>query len=178
MSRRKLTTNLLVAAVIVTVTAGGAVADELAAAGSILSNHQMEDMDGQAVSLEEFRGEVVVVNFWASWCAPCLRELPVLDGWDADWRQKGARVVAVSIDNKARNAWAFADKAELGLTVWVDGPQGLAEKLDLKAVPTSYVIDRDGRVVLRIVGSSEQDLEKMHRTVQVLLANQQEGPEA
>ena len=88
------------------------------------------------------------------------------------------QVVAVSIDNKARNAWAFADKAELGLTVWMDGPQGLAQKLDLKAVPTSYVIDRDGRVVLRIVGSPEEDLEKMHQTVQVLLADQKKGPEA
>ena len=90
----------------------------------------------------------------------------------------GAQVVAVSIDNKPGNALGYAEEAGLGLTVWWDGPKGLAATLDLPAVPTSYVLDRDGNVVLRIVGSSEKDLHRMRQTVQSLLGEVKKGPEA
>ncbi len=175
MKRTTLLTTLLV---MVALSATVAEAADLEQVGPLLMNHAMENLAGETVSLEDLRGEVLVVNFWASWCAPCLRELPVLDRWHRDWRDVGAQVVAVSIDNKAKNALIFADKAQLELNVWHDGPQGIAAVLDLPAVPTSYIVDRQGRVVLRVVGSSPADLEKMHQTVQALLSAGERKPEA
>ena len=146
--------------------------------GPRMQTHAMTDLDGRNVRLDQFAGEVLVVNFWASWCAPCRHELPVLDAWNTAWRDAGARVVAVSIDTKVANAREFVARDKLDLTVWIDGPDGLAAELDLPAVPTTYVLDRAGRAVLRIEGSSPAELELLHDTVQALLAAPAEGPEA
>ncbi len=190
MIRRDLLLKVLVGAVLITVAAGAASSTESTSstesasatepeqAGALMMNHRMVDLDGAPVSLEAYRGEVLVVNFWASWCAPCLRELPILDGWNTTWQNAGARVIAVSIDSKAPNARAFVAKTDLKLSVWLDGPQGLAAQLDLPAVPTSYVIDRTGRVVLRIEGSSPADLARMQEKVQSLLNKTDRRPEA
>lgn len=148
------------------------------ATGPVLMSHRTVDLAGEPVSLADYAGEVLVVNFWASWCAPCRTELPLLDAWNADWQQRGGRVVAISIDSKAGNATSFAAKAAPGLTVWHDGPRGLAAALDLPAVPTSYVIDRQGRVVLRIEGSSPEDLAKLQQTVESLLGDRDGRPSA
>jgi len=144
----------------------------------LLQEHEMVDIDGEDVSLADFAGEVVVVNFWASWCEPCLHELPKLDVWNKEWAGKGARVVAISIDKDERNARQFVAKNNLGMTVWIDGPKGLARALNLPAVPTTYVIDRDGKVVLRISGSSDKELVTVREKVEWLLANTKKGPQA
>ena len=170
--------GLLVAILVCAAATATAGTDDLDRIGPILLGRSMLDLSGNTVSLEDYRGEVLVVNFWASWCAPCRRELPVLDEWNTDWRSQGARVVAISIDSRAGNARTFVKDAELGLTAWIDGTDGLAAELDLPAVPTSFVIDRDGEVVLRIVGSSAADLDKMHSKVQELLASKPKGPKA
>lgn len=182
MKARDLQLMVLVVSVLITVStgmaAGVASAKEPEPVSALLMSHQMVDLEGESVGLETYRGEVLVVNFWASWCAPCLRELPILDSWNTTWQGNGARVIAISIDSKAANAQAFVTHEDLGLSVWLDGPQGLAARLDLPAVPTSYVIDRAGRVVLRIEGSSPDDLARMQQKVQSLLSETDRRPEA
>ncbi len=179
MRRTQLVFRILVSGMLLTGALTSVGAEDLSSVGPVLQNHTMENLSGETVGLDQFLGEVVVVNFWASWCPPCLRELPELDTWHAEWSATGARVVAISIDNKVQNARSYVDQAKLNLTVWHDGPQGLARQLNLSAVPTSFVVNRKGEVVLRIVGSSDADLERMHRTVLDLLAKEtKEGPRA
>ncbi len=178
MSARSLTLKILAAVVTITAVVGVASAAEPKQPGALIMKHQMVDLDGTPVSLNDYRGEVLVVNFWASWCAPCLRELPILDEWNTAWQNTGARVVAISIDNKAANARSFVSHEGLKLSVWLDGPRGLAAQLDLPAVPTSYVIDRSGRVVLRVEGSSPADLARMEEKVQALLSEKDRRPKA
>lgn len=174
MSKIFLTTLLVTVALGATVAAGA----DFAETGATLRSHPLQDLAGAPLTLADFRGEVLVVNFWASWCAPCLRELPVLDAWNTAWREAGARVIAVSIDSKARNARDFVAREALSLTVCVDGPRGLAAQLDLPAVPTSYVIDQRGNVVLRIEGSSAADLDRMQQKVEALLGSKDRRPKA
>ena len=69
-----------------------------------LSNHPLTSMDGKQLKLSSFKGDVVVVNFWASWCPPCRKELPVMDAWNTSWSGRGARVIAISIDKDRRKA--------------------------------------------------------------------------
>jgi len=179
MRRTQLVFRILVASLLLAGSHTSVWAGDLNNIGPVLQNHAMEDLSGETVRLDQFRGEVVVVNFWASWCAPCLRELPELDTWHAEWSGTGARVVAISIDNKVGNARNYIEQSKLGLTVWYDGPRGLARQLNLSAVPTSFVVNRKGEVVLHIEGSSAADLERMHRTVQELLDKEtDEGPRA
>ncbi len=138
----------------------------------------MVDLAGATASLADFRGEVLVVNFWASWCAPCREELPVLDAWNSEWSGKGARVVAVSIDKRIGNAERFVADTGLEMSVLVDGPDGLAADLDLTAVPSTYLLDRDGRVVMVVRGFAEDELLRLKKAVEDLLKTSAKGSNA
>ena len=89
---------------------------------------------------------MVVVIFWASWCAPCRREMPEFDRLNADLATRGAQVVAISVDAKRANALQFVKQHKLRMVVAHDGPQGLVEELDLGLLPYTMVLDRQGAV--------------------------------
>lgn len=152
-------------AIVVSVATGVVASDD----AQRLTEYELTRFDGATHSLSEDAGEVVVVNFWASWCAPCLKELPVFDAWNSDWSTRGARVVAISVDHDARKARRFVEKTGLGLDFYHDGPDGLARELDLPFLPCTFVLDQAGEIVLVSGGSSEQELERVRRTVEELL---------
>ena len=154
-------------AALVTATGAPAAGDD---AGAALASYPLRSLDGKETTLAAFRGEVVVVNFWASWCAPCRKELPVLDAWNADWAARGGRVVAVSLDKEKRNAQRFARDIDLALTVLHDSDLGLAKKLDLPSLPCTFLLDREGKVVRVIRSGSAGDLAALHQSAESLLA--------
>jgi peroxiredoxin len=164
-SQEKMRVIALTAAIMAAVGTGRAEAD----AGQTLANYQLTSLDGAATTLAAYRGQVLVVNFWATWCEPCRKELPMLDGWNSAWRGRGARVVAISIDTEARHARRFAEDEKLTLTVLHDGPDGLARELDLSAIPSTFLVDRDGHVLAVVRGSSAQDLAALRRRVESML---------
>lgn len=127
------------------VLAGGADSAETDA-GRVLAARQLRGLDGRMMTVGSLRGEIVVVNFWATWCKPCKREMPLLDALNARMRGKG-RVVAVSIDRDRRRVAAYVAENGLHLPVFVDGPDGLASTLDLEYLPYTMVLDADGEVV-------------------------------
>lgn len=135
-----------------------------------LAAHKLSSLDGTATTLSAYRGEVVVVNFWAAWCAPCRHELPMMDQWNADWKGRGARVVAISIDQDVRKAKRFVEEMELGLTVVHDGPNGLARSLDIPTVPYTLLLDRDGNIIGKVEGSAEKEVAALGRKVETMIA--------
>lgn len=171
----------LVAAFVSVAAAAGAPAGALAgtsaaafsaapsAAETALGRHPLRMLDGSKTTLASMRGQVVVVNFWASWCAPCRRELPRLDAFHREMKSQGARVIAVSIDENADNAARFARASRLSMPVAHDGPSGLARELDLRAVPATVVLDRDGRIAWSTGRSDDAALAKMESVVRGLV---------
>jgi peroxiredoxin len=155
------------------VVSGALVAFGAAAAGDgsarTLADYPLSGFDGKKVTLSSYRGDVVVVSFWASWCAPCRKELPVLDVWSAQWAGHGARVVAISIDTLARRARNFADEQNLTMPLFHDGPTGLARQLDLPSLPCTYVLDARGNVVAVIQSGSPEQLDTIRHTVEALM---------
>jgi cytochrome c biogenesis protein CcmG, thiol:disulfide interchange protein DsbE len=112
--------------------------------------------DGE-VSLESFRGSAVVVNFWASWCAPCRDEAPLLE---AAWRKHRDRgVVVLGVDSKDLVADGRAFLREFGITYpnAYDGPGKTFDAFGLTGVPETYFLDRDGRVVHVVSGPLTED---------------------
>jgi thiol-disulfide isomerase/thioredoxin len=141
-----------------------------------LTTHTLATLDGKSTTLAAYHGDVVVVNFWASWCAPCRRELPLLDQWSSAWTGRGARVVAISIDKDARKAKSFADEMNLKLPVLHDGPDGLARTLDIPSVPYTLLLDRDGSVIGEVRGSTEAEVAALGKRVETMLAAQGQKP--
>ena len=121
---------------------------------------------GSELMLSSLRGKVVVLNFWASWCGPCRKELPQIRALAESLAPSGGRVVPVSIDSDPRNAADFAQHFAPGLTVFHDGPDGLARSLDLPALPYTLVLDRDGRMVWSGGGGDGATLAKIASVAQ------------
>jgi thiol-disulfide isomerase/thioredoxin len=128
------------------VSATTTTAGEIAAWGPAIARHEFRALDGGTVSLAELSGSVVVLNFWASWCKPCKRELVQLDEWSRS-AGTGVRVMAVSIDSDRARAERFLRSEKLSLPIYLDGPDGLAKSLDLPSLPCTVVLDAGGRVV-------------------------------
>jgi peroxiredoxin len=173
---RRLIRAAAVALAIAGTTGGRAAAG--ADAGATLANRELASLDGGTTKLSSLRGDVVVVNFWATWCAPCRKELVLFERWNSEWQGRGVRVVAISIDSDARKARRFAEDLHLTLTVLHDGPDGLARSLDLPSVPCTYLLDRNGNVTRVVKSSSADDLALLKRDVESMLAQPKTPPQA
>jgi thiol-disulfide isomerase/thioredoxin len=117
------------------------------------------DGDGQRTSLRDFRGDVVLVNFWATWCAPCVAEMPSLDRLQADLKPQGLKIVAISQDRRGLDIVQPFYKG-LGLDaleIYLDPKGTAAREFQIKGLPTSLLIDRRNRIVGVLQGPAEWD---------------------
>jgi thiol-disulfide isomerase/thioredoxin len=130
------------------------------------------DLDGRDVPLEALRGRVVLVNFWATWCAPCLKEMPALDRLQASVGRDDLLVAAVSIDRGGRavaEPWLQSHGIE-NLTLYLDPQSRAALGFRVSELPVSVLIDREGRVVGRMVGPAEWDAPEAEALVRHVVA--------
>jgi thiol-disulfide isomerase/thioredoxin len=173
--RRRITAVAVIAAALGVTVTGHAAPAGVAGLGAapaeaerVLREHPLRTLDGRTLTLGSLHGDVVVVNFWASWCPPCRRELPRLGNLQT--QLAGARVVAVSIDTDVENARRFCRAHGVKVAVVHDGPDGLARALDLRRVPFTLVLDRSGRVAYTTAGSDERAVAAVTTAARQLLA--------
>lgn len=119
--------------------------------GSAAPDFTVQDSD-RKVTLRQFRGSVVVLNFWATWCPPCLQELPSMISMQARMRDKGITVVAVSIDVDENMYHRFLKERGVNLLTVRDPEQKTASLYGTFGWPESYIIDRNGLVRRKVVG--------------------------
>lgn len=132
-----------------------------------ISSVQLGTLDGGS-RMVQLRDRITVVNFWASWCAPCKKELPELDRIHAAFRDRGVQFVAISIDRDVEKAGRFIAEQKIDLPVYHDRPEGLARALDLPHLPYTYVIDDNGDVVLAYGGAGETEMQRLRSTLERL----------
>jgi thiol-disulfide isomerase/thioredoxin len=113
--------------------------------GSPAPEITVQRMTGKSVSVSSYRGQVLLLDVWASWCGPCKQELPMLDDIAARLRHKGVEVLAVSVDQERDNVVKFlGSRGRWALTIAHDPRGEIADRLQPEKMPTSYIIDRDG----------------------------------
>ena len=117
------------------------------------------DGQGTTVTLADFRGKVVLVNFWASWCAPCLRELPSINALQEDLGGDQFEVVAINIDQQGKRvAEPFAERLKLdALELYLDPRGRISRGVGVQVMPTTILYDRDGLEIGRMEGPAEWD---------------------
>ena len=117
------------------------------------------DASGRVMTLEDFRGRVVVLNLWATWCTPCVAEMPMLDRLQQQLGEEDAIVLALSIDRGGQEAVEeFYGKTGVShLKVFVDPTMRAQSDLGIIGLPTTLIIDREGRERGRLVGPAEWD---------------------
>lgn len=106
----------------------------------------LHDDRGNAVSLVQYRGKVVVMNLWASWCPPCRAEMPDLQSVAREYAKDGVIVVGVNQGESAERAAAFARSLEIAFPIWIDDAQQYGRTYAALGLPTTIIIDRHGMV--------------------------------
>ena len=130
------------------------------------------DLAGNTVSLSEFTGKIVLVNLWATWCEPCLREMPSLERVQSRLGDKIA-VVAISEDHGGRKAVEpFIDKLGLkSIKIYLDPKSAMERAFKVQGLPTSFLIDQKGRVLGRVEGAAEWDAPELLEVLKSFLGN-------
>lgn len=123
----------------------------------------------EKISLKSYRGKVVWLDFWASWCAPCLTAMPELEELRTQLPEKHVQILAVNLDQDPKKALRFLAKNPVGYPSASDVKGGLPEQFGVKTMPTSYLIDRKGVVRLVHEGFRRGDIEKIKEEIDKLV---------
>ena len=104
----------------------------------------LESRSGENLRLEDHRGEVVMLNFWASWCGPCRQEMPLMDELYSQYKDLGFTILAVNVDENREEAHRFLDKVPVNYPILYDPESSVSELYEVQAMPTTVMIDRSG----------------------------------
>jgi cytochrome c biogenesis protein CcmG/thiol:disulfide interchange protein DsbE len=159
------------AAQLAAVLLAGALSGAAGAAGitGAAPDFSRADLRGNPVHLADYRGKVVLLNFWATWCGPCLDEMPVFARWQKQYGPQGLQVVGVSMDDDAAPVQRFLKKSPLDYPV-VLGDTALAKLYGgVLGLPLTYLIDAQGKVEGRYLGGA--DLSAVETQIKRLLAH-------
>jgi peroxiredoxin len=137
--------------------------------GERMPKAALKDLNGKPIAAGELAGKVVIVDFWASWCAPCKQELPALEKLYKKYKDKGLIVIGVSVDSELDKAQALAKSLKLSFPSAHDAAKALAQQFDPPRMPSSYVIDQKGIVRHVHEGFRAGDEASIEREVRALL---------
>jgi thiol-disulfide isomerase/thioredoxin len=128
--------------------------------------------DGE-IRLEDLRGKVVYLDFWASWCKPCIKSFPWMHYLKATYQDQGFEIVAVNLDTDKSLAEDFLNRVDINFIVAFDPVGKTAEAYQLRGMPSTYLIGRDGRIYASHIGFRDKDKPKLEQAVKLLLEQSQ-----
>ncbi|MEX1198087.1 MAG: TlpA disulfide reductase family protein [Pseudohongiellaceae bacterium] len=127
--------------------------------------------DSDEITLSDLRGKVVYVDFWASWCLPCIRSLPEISTLYEQYRDQGFEVIAITIDNPLEDATEFLEDLDtpLDYRVAADADADVMDLYGVRGMPTSFLVDRHGMIRMIHEGYRDGDLQQIENELTPLL---------
>ncbi len=136
--------------------------------GDMAPDFSVKADNGMTLTRADFGGKVLVLNFWATWCQPCIRETPELEALHRKMRDQGVVVLGVSIDQKEEKYKAFLKRFSVSFLTLRDASKSLSDSFGTYRIPETYVIDKEGKVRQKIIGAEWKE-DDMIRAVKALL---------
>ena len=138
--------------------------------GYIAPDFKLRNLKGNYESLSSYRGEVVVLNFWATWCVPCRVEMPSFEKLFRRYRSEGVTVLAITLDkNSEERIKSFVDEYGLSFPILLDDKSEVERLYPSMTIPFTYVIDREGRIVARVDGAKNWESNETFEAIDYLL---------
>ena len=125
-------------------------------------------LDGGTFRLAEQRGKIVLVNFWATWCPPCLEEMPAMERLWRKHKDAGFVLVAVSVDTDPQKVTPFVNEHRLTFPVAFDTKMAIADRYGVRALPSSFIVARDGTLAALALGPRHWDNKASHRLIEAM----------
>ena len=124
---------------------------------------ELPDMQGRVHRLEEYRGNIVLVQFWATYCAPCRTEMPTMNRLIEKMRGKPFKILTVNMAEPVEQVQAFLDEVPVDFTVLLDADGGTLGRWKVFAAPANFILDKNGKIIYTLYGAIEWDSEAMVR---------------
>jgi peroxiredoxin len=114
--------------------------------GQVAPDFALKSSTGQNLRLSEYRGNVVMINFWATWCGPCRQEMPLLDELYTRYERVGFSLLGVNIDDDSRRAMQMIEDLGVSFPVLFDARKEVSELYEVEAMPVTVLVDREGNI--------------------------------
>lgn len=149
------------------ITGASTVPGQSPEAGKPAPDFQFQDPEGRATSLSDLQGKAVLLNFWATWCGPCVHEMPFIQQIYDEWSDKGLVILAIDVGESSSTAKRFLQSRGFSFTVILDTERVVAGKYNIRGIPTTFLINKDGVIEAYKVGAfrSKEEIEAGLRAV-------------
>lgn len=139
---------------------------------------ELPDLSGQHHNISDYRNTVVLVNFWASWCQPCLKEMPSMQRLSGILEGRPFSILAVDVGENKSTVWRFRKLLNISFTTLLDSKGEVAAAWDIELYPTSYLVDGEGRIRYGVQGALEWDSEQALRAIENLMPDRESATQA
>lgn len=144
--------------------------EQKSAVGYQAPRFTVRNLQGNRVSFSEFKGKVVILNLWATWCGPCRIEMPGFEALYRRFRTEGLTILGVSLDKDAdAKVQEFVDEHDLSFPILLDDRKEVENRYNTFTIPSTYVIDRSGRIVAVVDGAKNWESQETFDAIQLLL---------
>lgn len=130
---------------------------------------ELRDLDKQPHRLSSYRGKIVLVNFWASWCVPCVKEMPGMQRLADKLKDQPFEILAINVSDTENRIREFLKRMDLRLTILMDLDGETFKTWQGKVLPASFLLDRSGRVHYQVIGPLEWDSDEIRKIIEELL---------